>query len=63
MRFVDDFLLITREAELLKEFVSCMDAGITAYNCSTNKEKGGANYSISENGEPVIDKNGKNFSH
>ncbi len=59
MRFVDDFLLITREAELAREFIVRLNAGIPSFNCSINQAKGRANFKLSEDGNVLFDKDGK----
>ena len=58
MRFVDDFLLITREEDVAREMVKRLGDGIGAYNCTINKEKGGANFKLAEDGKVLLDEDG-----
>lgn len=58
MRFVDDFLLITHEEELARDFVTAMNAGVPSYNCTVNNDKGGANFKLAGSGEVLLDKDG-----
>ena len=59
MRFVDDFLLITRDKELAREFSVQMNSGVPSYNCTVNASKGGANFRVGEGGDVVVDEEGK----
>ena len=58
MRFVDDFLLITREKELARDFVLKLTNGIPAYNCTVNRNKGRANFKVHDNGGILLDEEG-----
>ena len=58
MRFVDDFLLITREKELARDFVLKLTNEIPAYNCTVNRNKGKANFKVHDNGEILLDEEG-----
>ena len=60
MRFVDDFLLVSSDKELARQFQCHMSAGVPAYNCTVNAHKGGANFKVeAEGGEVVLDESGK----
>ena len=58
MRFVDDFLLVTRESDLAREFSLKLTDGIPSYNCTINQDKGGANFSLNDSGEVLLDNDG-----
>ena len=50
LRFVDDFLLITRNQSLAKEFYTIMSRGIPEYNCFINAKKTVLNFEIDQDG-------------
>ncbi|KAL5496927.1 hypothetical protein EMCRGX_G013305 [Ephydatia muelleri] len=50
LRFVDDFLLITRNQSLAREFYSIMSKGIPEYNCFINAKKTVLNFEIDQDG-------------
>ena len=50
LRYTDDFLLITREAEVAKAFLTVMERGVPEYNCHINRDKTGRNFEILPNG-------------
>lgn len=58
MRFVDDFLLITREEAVAREMVKKLGDGIGTYNCTINREKGGANFILDEDGQVLLNEDG-----
>ncbi len=58
MRFVDDFLLITRDEGVAKGFIAQLHAGVPSYNCIVNREKGGANFTLTESEEVLVDEKG-----
>ena len=58
MRFVDDFLLITRDKSIAMGITRALECGIKDYNCTVNKDKGGANFKLDGNGGVVLDKDG-----
>lgn len=47
MRYVDDFLLITREVGVAREFLTTMQGGVASYNCSINPTKTVTNFTLS----------------
>ncbi len=51
MRYVDDFLLITREVGVAKEFLRTMQRGVVSYNCTINPAKTVANFTLSDEDE------------
>ena len=59
MRFVDDFLLITREESVARAMVQRLSDGIGAYNCTVNEEKGAANFILGKDGAVLLDEEGK----
>ncbi len=55
MRYVDDFLLITREEGVAREFLTTMQRGVASYNCIINPAKTVANFTLgNENGGEEI---------
>ncbi len=58
MRYVDDFLLITRDPLTATNLTHIMGRGIPGYNCAINKEKGGANFKLDEKGQVSVDEQG-----
>ena len=44
LRFIDDFLLITREPEVAKEFLTTLEQGVPEYNCRINVGKTSTNF-------------------
>ena len=56
LRFVDDFLLITREPEVAKEFLTTLERGVPEYNCRINTGKTSTNFDILPDGSPRVNK-------
>jgi hypothetical protein len=56
LRFVDDFLLITREPEVAKKFLTTLEQGVPAYNCRINAAKTSTNFDILPDGSPRVNK-------
>ncbi len=50
MRYVDDFLLITREVGLAREFLTTMQRGVPEYNCTINPTKTVTNFKLGKDG-------------
>ena len=50
LRFVDDFLLITREPEVAKEFLTTLEQGVPEYNCHINVDKTSTNFDVLPDG-------------
>ena len=50
LRFVDDFLLITREPEVAREFLTTLEHGVPEYNCHINVGKTSTNFDVLPDG-------------
>ena len=50
LRYVDDFLLITREPKVAREFLTTLQQGIPEYNCHINVDKTVTNFEILPDG-------------
>ena len=59
LRYVDDFLLITKESEVAKQFLSTLQRGIPEYNCRVNEEKTTTNFEVLSDGSVKLDDNGE----
>ncbi|XP_064401620.1 telomerase reverse transcriptase-like isoform X2 [Halichondria panicea] len=51
MRYVDDFLLITREVGVAREFLTTMQRGVAEYNCTINPAKTVTNFKLGKDEE------------
>jgi len=60
MCFVDDFLLITREPEIARQFFTTMTAGVPEYNCRVSPGKTATNFELLEDGTLKVLKEGIN---
>jgi len=58
MRFVDDFLLITGNPGVAASIICTLERGVADYNCTINKDKGGANFKLDEHGQICLDREG-----
>ena len=58
MRFVDDFLLVTGNPATAASIICTLERGVVDYNCSINKDKGGANFKLDEHGQVWLDREG-----
>ena len=58
LRYVDDFLLITREPEAAKEFLTTLQRGIPEYNCHVNVDKTATNFEVLPDGSLNLDSKG-----
>ena len=56
LRFVDDFLLITREPKVAKEFLTTLERGVPEYNCHINARKTSTNFDILPDGSPRVNR-------
>ena len=56
LRFVDDFLLITREPEVAKEFLTTLEQGVPEYNCHINVDKTSKNFDVLPDGSLRVNK-------
>lgn len=59
LRYVDDFLLITRESEVAKQFLNVLQRGIPEYNCHFNEDKTATNFKVLPDGSVKLDDSGK----
>ncbi len=59
MRYVDDFLLITREVGVAREFLTTMQRGVAEYNCTINPAKTVTNFKLGEDEEMEYLEDGK----
>ena len=50
LRFIDDFLLITREPEVAKSFLSTLQEGVAEYNCHVSPAKTSTNFDVLSDG-------------
>ena len=56
LRFVDDFLLITREPDVAREFLTTLEHGVPEYNCHINVEKTSTNLDVLSDGSLTVKK-------
>lgn len=56
LRFIDDFLLITREPEVAKEFLATLEQGVPEYNCHINAGKTATNFDQLPDGSLKVNK-------
>lgn len=50
LRYVDDFLLMTREPEIAKTFLATLQQGIPEYNCHISLDKTATNFDVLQDG-------------
>lgn len=49
VRMVDDFLLVTSDEDVAREFFCLMDCGIPKFNCQFNRAKTQATFDVDDN--------------
>ena len=63
MRYVDDFLLITREVGVARQFLDTMQRGVAEYNCKINPAKTVTNFRVREDGGVEYLEDGELHTH
>ena len=63
MRYVDDFLLITREVGVARQFLDTMQRGVAEYNCKINPAKTVTNFRVREDGGVEYFEDGESHTH
>ena len=48
MRLVDDFLLVTSDEDVAREFFCLVESGIPEFNCKFNRTKTQANFDVDD---------------